>query len=83
MMSLVCLWSVPADHTAGKVELILTQMRSCGVTAPCVVVFPRDTLEGCGLIDWDTAGPVLVFKVGVLHRSAEGRELVWLPRSHR
>ena len=63
----------------GKVELVLTQVRSRGVTTPCVIILSRDTLEGSGLIDRDAAGPVLVFEIWVLHRGTEGRELVRFP----
>ena len=74
---------VSVERMTGKIELKLTQMRSCGVTAPCVVILSRYALEGGGLVDGNAAGPVLVFEVWILHRRAEGRELVRLPGPHR
>ena len=82
MVSLSCLAIVPAEHMRRKAGLKLTQVRPCGVAAPCVVILPSYALEGRGLVDGNAAGTVLVFEVRVLHRGAEGGELVRLPGSH-
>lgn len=64
------------------VELRLTKMRPSWITAPCVIVLSANSLEGCGLVNGNAAGSVLVFEIWVLHRCTEGRELVRLPGSH-
>lgn len=66
-----------------RAELKLTQVRSCRITAPCILILPSYALEGRSLVDRDAAGSILVFEVRVLYRRTEGGELVWLPRSHR
>lgn len=66
-----------------KVELKLAQVRSCGVTAPRIIILSGYALEGRGLVDGNAAGAVLVFEVWVLYRRTEGREFVRLPGSHR
>ena len=71
------------QHMRCKVESKLTQVRSCRVTAPGIIVLSSYALEGRGLIDRDAAGTVLVFEVWVLYGGAKGGELVRLPRSHR
>ena len=83
MFSLVCLATAPVEHMKCKVELKLTQVRPCGVTAPRVIILSGYALEGRGLVDRNAAGTVLVFEVWVLYRRAEGGELVRLPGSRR
>ena len=83
MLSLVCLTTAPAEGVRHKVELKLTQVRPCGVAAPCIIILSGYTLEGRGLVDGNAAGTVLVFEVWVLYRRAEGGELVRLPGSRR
>ena len=59
-INLVRLTLVPVEHMTGKVGLKLTQVRSRGVTAPCIIVLSRHTLKGSGLVDRNATGPVLV-----------------------
>ena len=66
-----------------KLELKLTQVRSCGVTAPGIIVLSGYALEGRSLVDRDAAGTILVFEVRVLYGGAKGGELVRLPGPHR
>ena len=71
------------EHVRGELKLKLTQMRTRGVAASCIVVLSAYALECRGLVDRDAASPVLVFEVRVFYRRTEGRELVGLPKSHR
>jgi hypothetical protein len=81
MLSPACLATAPVEHMRRKVELKLTQVGPCGVTAPRIIIVPAYALEGRGLVDRNAAGTVLVFEVWILYRGAESGELVRFPGS--